>query len=86
MESDREQRIRERAYEIWEREGRPQGRAAEHWARAAGEIAAETEGEPEAVSVAEGPAKTRSDGTTTPEKPARRSRAVPKREAGEKRR
>ncbi len=34
----REDRIRRRAYEIWEREGRPDGRASEHWYRAAGEF------------------------------------------------
>ncbi|HYC02093.1 MAG TPA: DUF2934 domain-containing protein [Azospirillaceae bacterium] len=33
-----EQRIRERAYEIWEREGRPEGRGDEHWARACDEV------------------------------------------------
>jgi Protein of unknown function (DUF2934) len=26
-----EQRVRERAYALWEREGRPSGRDAEHW-------------------------------------------------------
>jgi hypothetical protein len=32
-ESDRswEQAIREKAYLIWEREGRPEGRAEDHW-------------------------------------------------------
>ncbi len=30
--------IRERAYAIWEQEGRPDGREWDHWARAAGEI------------------------------------------------
>jgi hypothetical protein len=30
--------IRERAYAIWEQEGRPEGREWEHWFRAAGEI------------------------------------------------
>src|SRR5689334_23583134 len=29
-----EQRIRERAYRIWEEEGRPEGRDREHWERA----------------------------------------------------
>jgi hypothetical protein len=29
-----EQRIRERAYHLWESEGRPQGRAEEYWERA----------------------------------------------------
>lgn len=31
---DKEQRQRERAYKIWEGEGRPDGRHAEHWRRA----------------------------------------------------
>ena len=38
-----EHRIRERAYAIWEREGRPEGREHEHWLRAEAEIAAEDE-------------------------------------------
>lgn len=42
MDSDKEARIRERAYEIWVREGRPHGRDAEHWQAAAAEIAAES--------------------------------------------
>ena len=33
MTEDEEDR-RRRAYAIWEREGRPEGRDAEHWARA----------------------------------------------------
>jgi hypothetical protein len=35
-ESDRnrEQAIRARAYLIWQREGRPEGRADDHWCRA----------------------------------------------------
>lgn len=41
MPEDREQGIRERAYAIWETQGRPQGRSLEHWLRAEGEIAAE---------------------------------------------
>ena len=38
-ESDRndEAAIRERAYFIWEREGRPEGRAQDHWQAAATE-------------------------------------------------
>jgi hypothetical protein len=39
-----EQRIRERAYRIWEEAGRPDGRAVEHWLRAEAEIAAEDQG------------------------------------------
>ena len=40
---DTEQSVREAAYFLWEREGRPEGRALEHW-RAAQRIAAHREG------------------------------------------
>ena len=36
-----EQAVREAAYFIWEREGRPDGRALDHWRRAAIEMACE---------------------------------------------
>src|SRR5215208_1321087 len=36
--SERDQRIRQRAYKIWEEAGRPNGQHAEHWDRAAREI------------------------------------------------
>jgi Protein of unknown function (DUF2934) len=35
-----EDRVRQRAHEIWEQEGRPEGRQEEHWRQAAAEIAA----------------------------------------------
>jgi hypothetical protein len=38
MTSDKQEKIRSRAYQIWEREGRPEGRGEEHWAQAAHEI------------------------------------------------
>lgn len=41
MDQNREQRIQQRAHEIWEREGQPSGREQEHWQRAEREIAAE---------------------------------------------
>jgi hypothetical protein len=31
---DREQRIRERAYHLWDRDGRPEGRELEYWEQA----------------------------------------------------
>lgn len=34
MEDNRAQQIRARAYEIWENEGRPQGKEKEHWDQA----------------------------------------------------
>lgn len=42
MIADREQRVRQRAHDIWQTEGCPEGRAKEHWARAEQEIADET--------------------------------------------
>jgi len=36
-----EQRVRARAYQIWQEEGRPDGRDVEHWIRAVLEIARE---------------------------------------------
>ena len=41
MTVEEEQRIRERAYFIWEQEGRPRGRELDHRLRAEAEIAAE---------------------------------------------
>lgn len=38
MENDRETRIRERAHEIWERAGKPEGLQDEHWEQASREI------------------------------------------------
>jgi hypothetical protein len=37
-QSAKEQAIRERAYVIWEEEGRPEGRHLDHWLRAEAEI------------------------------------------------
>jgi hypothetical protein len=41
MADDRQNRIRQRAHELWEREGRPDGAHERHWQQAEGEIAAE---------------------------------------------
>ena len=38
MDQDRHDRIRARAYELWDREGRPEGRARVHWERAQREV------------------------------------------------
>jgi len=39
-----EERVRQRAYEIWEQAGRPEGRETEHWQQAVEEITVEEEG------------------------------------------
>lgn len=39
-----EQRIRERAYQLWEQAGRPDGKEVEHWLQAEREIAGDEQG------------------------------------------
>jgi len=46
-----EERVRERAYAIWERAGRPEDRADEHWRQAEAEIAAEETGLAEEIKL-----------------------------------
>jgi Protein of unknown function (DUF2934) len=41
MSEDKQTRIEQRAYALWQMEGRPDGRHEEHWQRAAREIEAE---------------------------------------------
>jgi hypothetical protein len=51
MESDRQDRIRDRAYHIWVGENRPDGRHDEHWRRAEREIAVEETSRPPSPAV-----------------------------------
>jgi len=44
--------IAQRAHEIWENEGRPEGRAMEHWLRAVSELKAQNNGEPDELQTA----------------------------------
>jgi Protein of unknown function (DUF2934) len=44
MDMDGGERLRRRAYELWQQEDRPEGRALDHWLRAEAELAAETSG------------------------------------------
>ena len=69
MKADRLTRIRERAYAIWEAEGRPHGRDVEHWARAANEIDAEDRREAAAVRARRGSAARQAEPAAA-EKPA----------------
>ena len=41
MSGERVRNIRERAYAIWEQEGRPEGKGLDHWIQAEAEIANE---------------------------------------------
>jgi len=44
--TDLEQRIRQRARYLWEREGRPEGHSERHWEQAKSMIASERGGRP----------------------------------------
>lgn len=46
FDAEREERIRRRAYHLWESEGKPEGRAVEYWERAAELVAMEDSGNP----------------------------------------
>ncbi|WP_142848886.1 DUF2934 domain-containing protein [Telmatospirillum sp. J64-1] len=74
--ADINEMIRDRAYQIWEAEGRPEGRDIEHWARAEAEIRAGQKAEVTAEA-APAPAK------KTARKPAARKAAAPKAVAAE---
>jgi Protein of unknown function (DUF2934). len=46
MADNEDEWIRRRAYSLWEEEGRPSGKDAEHWERARQELAAFSAGKP----------------------------------------
>lgn len=41
MDANRDDKIRARAYQLWEEEGRPEGRAEQHWFTASESLAVE---------------------------------------------
>jgi hypothetical protein len=47
--TDREEKIRQRAYGIWEKEGYPHGHDQDHWHRAAREVESTTPAQPEMI-------------------------------------
>ena len=93
MRSDREERIRQRAYQIWQSEGHAHGRHEDHWHQAEREIAAE-----ETARSSKAPRRTTRSRTTSISKTiapksavtkataarAARSRAMPSDTRGEK--
>jgi hypothetical protein len=63
--SVKEDRIRQRAYEIWEREGRPDGEDMRHWLQAFQEIAASADADSQPAG------KSRAKKTTSADKPVK---------------
>lgn len=72
MADDREERIRKRAYEMWERDGFPEGQHNAHWQEAEAEIDAEmrSEGSASRAAGADDAASAKPKKTRAPRKPA----------------
>ena len=43
LAKDHDERVKKRAYELWEREGRPHGKDKEHWSQAEEELTSPAE-------------------------------------------
>lgn len=56
MGQDRQNRIRARAYELWDQAGRPEGRAQDHWDQAEREMARDPDEQPRTARKAAAPA------------------------------
>lgn len=74
MTKDKRSKFEIRAYEIWEREGRPDGKATEHWEQAVAEIARE-EAEAKAAKSKKPSNRKKTTGGTKPEKSKPAARA-----------
>ena len=75
MSSDTDKSIRERAYGIWESEGRPQGRSEQHWEQARAELAGQDDASSSAGKKKSAAGKSRvtqADGQVTKAAPTKR--------------
>lgn len=70
MDTDREDRVRRRAYEIWEREGKPNGHDREHWERAGREMGDED------IGKSTGSAREAEDNAQTDDESAETARGI----------
>ena len=66
MTDRNEDRVRERAYAIWEKEGRPDGEDLRHWSAAETELRGETTNEQARKQIEETEAATRATGVPVP--------------------
>lgn len=63
MSNDRDRKVRDRAYALWESEGRPAGRHDDHWYRASNEVDTDPPSAPEPTPAAKAEAKPRATKT-----------------------
>ncbi|WP_217578130.1 DUF2934 domain-containing protein [Mesorhizobium sp. GbtcB19] len=69
MTDDRHERIRQRAHEIWEQAGRPEGAHMEHWDQATAEV--DAAGKPKKAAKKVAAAKAEKPKAVKAEKPAK---------------
>ncbi|MDX8466062.1 DUF2934 domain-containing protein [Mesorhizobium sp. VK23B] len=82
MTDDRQERIRRRAHEIWERAGRPEGAHMEHWDQATAEIDGAAKPKAKAAPKKAAAAKAAKPKAAKAEKPAKaKAAAKPKAKA-----
>jgi hypothetical protein len=84
MDENVERRIRDRAYRIWEEEGRPADRDVEHWLRAAQEVAAEEGSDAAAATASAGTGGTDEADAAAKPKKARAPRSAAAKPTGAK--
>ena len=65
MQHDDQDLIRARAHQIWEREGRPDGRHIEHWEMASAELGSEAKPAKKPASLAKARARKAAEGGFT---------------------
>lgn len=73
----REQIVRDTAYAIWEAEGKPDGRAAQHWRQAEAHVAASLDGRANAPLKGEAQGRGKSDPGAAGRKPGAAAAAKP---------
>ncbi|MGC4024015.1 MAG: DUF2934 domain-containing protein [Mesorhizobium sp.] len=78
MSGNRDERIRERAHAIWDREGKPEGAAQRHWQQAEGEIDKEDKAPKKPVA----PKKAATKKPAAAKKPAATSASASRKTAG----
>lgn len=78
MTDDRHERIRQRAHEIWEQAGRPEGAHLDHWDQAAAEV--DAAGKPKSAKKVT-TAKAEKPKAAKAEKPAKAKATKPKAKA-----
>ena len=79
-----DQLIRQRAHALWEQQGRPDGKAEDHWRQASAEIASDAPRPKRAAAAATAPAKQRTATTKVAAKKPAAAKPVAAKPTGKK--